>query len=82
MYLDYAEMQAKNKKVLYMEDWIVKLDAFLQFNEQNILQHVGNISNELALEKANEEFDAYTKQLDINRESDFDKLIKQFPKKK
>ncbi len=74
MYLDYAEMQAKNNKVLYMQDWVVKLDAFLQFNEQNILQHLGKISNELALEKANKEFETYKKHIDIIYESDFDKL--------
>lgn len=75
MYLDYAEMQAKNNKVLYMQDWVVKLDAFLQFNEQNILQHLGKISNELALEKANKEYETYKKHIDIIYESDFDKLI-------
>ena len=39
MYLDYAELQAKNKKVMYMADWAKKLDSFLQFNERDILQN-------------------------------------------
>jgi hypothetical protein len=39
MYLDYAEFQAKNYKAMTMEDWIEKLDKFLQFNEQEILEN-------------------------------------------
>jgi hypothetical protein len=39
MYLDYAELQAQNRNPMHMGDWITKLDAFLQFNEKNILTH-------------------------------------------
>ena len=39
MYLDYAERQAKKGQVMYMKDWVKKLDAFLQFNEEAVLQH-------------------------------------------
>src|SRR3990167_4086763 len=38
MYLDYAEMQAKRGIIMYMKDWVLKLDTFLQFNEEEILQ--------------------------------------------
>ena len=38
MYLDYAEMQAQKGVVMYMKNWVEKLDAFLQFNEKEILQ--------------------------------------------
>lgn len=41
MYLDYAERQAKKGQVMYMKDWVKKLDAFLQFNEEAVLQLVG-----------------------------------------
>ena len=37
MYLDYAENQAVKGVVMNMKDWIIKLDAFLQFNEESIL---------------------------------------------
>ena len=43
MYLDYAERQAKKGQVMYMKDWVKKLDAFLQFNEEAVLQHRGQI---------------------------------------
>lgn len=49
-YLDFAELQAKRKKVMYMNDWINKLDDFLKVNEQDILANAGKISAELAQE--------------------------------
>jgi hypothetical protein len=41
MYLDYAELQAKRGQVMYMKDWVQKLNAFLQFNERDILEDKG-----------------------------------------
>lgn len=56
MYLDYAEDQARRKKPMHMTDWVAKLDAFLQFNDRNILEHAGQVSHELAVEHAFSEF--------------------------
>ena len=50
MYLDYAEDQARRKSPMHMADWIKKLDAFLQFNERNILTHAGKVSKAIAEE--------------------------------
>ena len=50
MYLDYAEMQANNRKIMNMKDWITKLDAFLDLNEKEILKGTGNVSH-LEMEK-------------------------------
>ncbi|MFH1232880.1 MAG: virulence RhuM family protein, partial [Patescibacteria group bacterium] len=57
MYLDYAEMQAQKGVVMYMKDWAEKLDAFLQFNEKDILQDSGKISHELAVTLAESEYE-------------------------
>jgi hypothetical protein len=75
MYLDYAEMQARNGKVMYMKDWVKKLDGFLQFNEQAILQNAGKISHELAIAKAENEYEKYHQKQLINFESDFEKAV-------
>jgi len=75
MYLDYAELQAKNKKVMYMKDWVTKLDAFLQFNEKEILNHKGKISNKVATELALSEYEKYRVIQDREYISDFDKLL-------
>lgn len=55
-YLDFAERQARQKKILYMLDWKTKLDAFLALNEDKILTHAGSISAEIAKEHALSEY--------------------------
>lgn len=75
MYLDYAENQSQKGVIMYMKDWIVKLDAFLQFNEETILKHHGNVSHAVALALAETEFEKYRVVQDKVIESDFDKVI-------
>ena len=57
MYLDYAEDQARRRKKLYMRDWREKLDAFLKFNEREILEHAGRVSMEVAQALALEQYE-------------------------
>lgn len=59
MYLDFAEDQAKRHKQIFMRDWRQKLDSFLQLNERNILDHAGKISHELAIAKAEDEYEKF-----------------------
>lgn len=76
MYLDYAECQAKKGQVMYMKDWVQKLDAFLQFNEEAVLLHSGKVSHEVVKALAEQEYDKFhAKQLQ-RYEFDFDKLLK------
>ncbi|MDA3885195.1 MAG: virulence RhuM family protein [Candidatus Delongbacteria bacterium] len=76
MYLDYAELQAQNHKIMYMKDWIKKLDSFLQFNEKDILEDSGKISHEIAMELAEKEYEEFRKEQDKNYISDFDNQLK------
>lgn len=62
-YLDFAEMQAKRRKPMYMQDWINKLDDFLRLGEHEILTHAGRISHAEALARANEEYEKYRKNM-------------------
>lgn len=59
MYLDYAEEQAERRKPLYMRDWRAKLDAFLAFNERDILKDAGRISAEIAQKLALDEYEKF-----------------------
>lgn len=77
MYLDYAESQAEKGQVMYMKDWVQKLDAFLQFNERAILKDAGRVSHEVALALAEKEFEKYRVIQDTNFVSDFDKDLQQ-----
>ena len=75
MYLDYAESQAQKGVVMYMKDWIEKLDGFLQFNEQAILKHQGKVTHEVARKLAEDEYEKFRIAQDKLMISDFDKII-------
>jgi hypothetical protein len=60
MYLDYAEVQAERKQPVYMKEWKEKLDAFLRFNEQEILSDKGTVSMEVAQQLALEEYEKFS----------------------
>ena len=76
MYVDYAEMQAQKGIVMYMKDWVNKLDAFLQFNEEDILKDSGKVSHEVAVALAESEYERYRIVQDRLFESDFDREVK------
>ena len=76
MYLDYAEDQAEQGIVMTMEDWAEKLNAFLKFNQKDILQDAGKVSAAIAKTFAEKEYDRYKPIQARLFESDFDKIIK------
>lgn len=76
-YLDYAEMQAMNHIAMTMKEWITKLNAFLQFNEKDVLQNAGIVSAAIAQEFAINEYEKYRQIQLKSYQSDFDKLLKQ-----
>lgn len=76
MYLDYAEVQAERNIPMTMEDWSKKLDAFLQFNEWDILNDSGKVTAEIAKKFAESEFEKYRIIQDKIFESDFDRFLK------
>lgn len=77
MYLDYAENQAARQLPMRMRDWVEKLDAFLRFNEYDILQDAGKVSHEVAKALAEEAYAQFRVGQDEMYESDFDRVVKQ-----
>ncbi len=59
MYLDYAEEQAERRKTITMKDWRAKLDAFLQFNEREVLRDAGRVSAAVAERLALQRYEAF-----------------------
>ena len=59
MYLDYAEDQARRRRTLTMHDWEDKLDAFLQFNEREVLTHAGRLRSDVAEKLALERYESF-----------------------
>lgn len=86
MYLDYAEDQAARQVPMHMADWVKKLDAFLTFNERNILRNAGKISAKMAEEHADREFAKFDAARLTHEAaeptSDFDKIVERTKKLK
>jgi hypothetical protein len=61
-YLDLAEIQALNRKPMYMKNWIEKLDEFIKISGNEILQHSGTISHQQAIDKAHNEYNKFNQQ--------------------
>ncbi len=81
MYLDFAEDQARRKKPMHMAEWVQRLDAFLQFNERNVLTHAGAVSHQLAEAHAHAQFERYEavrRKLEAEQpSSDFDRVVEE-----
>ncbi len=87
-YLEFAELQARSRRPMYMRNWIAKLDDFLRLSERDILTHAGRVSHELAIAKAEGEFEKFQgRQLaqPSEAEKEFEAMVKglkQLPPKK
>lgn len=74
-FLDFAELQALEQKIMKMADWVNELDNQIKLNRKKILEGNGSISHEKAMEKAEKEFNLYRNREMKAFESDFDKFI-------
>lgn len=85
MYLDGAELFAKKHKEMRMADWVDRLDAFLKFNQYDILSNAGTVKSIVAKAFAEKQFEKFRVVQDREYKSDFDKVVeatrtKQLPK--
>ncbi len=76
MYLDYAENQAARQRPMKMDDWVEKLDAFLRFNEYEVLNNAGKVSHDVAMKLAEEQYEHFRVSQDRRFESDFERAAK------
>ena len=81
MYLDFAELQAERQIPMKMQEWAERLDAFLQFNQYEVLNNPGKVSAAVAKKIAETEYDKYRVIQDKNFISDFDREVKKLKKK-
>jgi hypothetical protein len=83
LYIEYAELQALERKVMTMRDWITKLDEFLKVSGRDLLDHAGKVSAESARAKAEKEYRRYRKLLDTQPQrvdAEFEKAAKELKK--
>ena len=84
MYLDFAEDQALRRRAVYMREWQEKLDAFLRFNERQILTDAGKVTREVADALALEAYDQFhARRISQQAQADaLDEAVKKLPKRK
>lgn len=84
MYLDYAELQAERNHSMTMNQWIDKLNEFLQFNDYDVLNNAGKVQRKVAEKLARDHFTQYQQQQleSTNTNSDFDQFIEDLKHKK
>lgn len=77
LYLDFAELQVKNRQIMYMKDWVEKLDEFLQISGHNVLKDFGKYTRQEADEHIKTEWKKYKKilQIEMNRGKPVIKLL-------
>ena len=83
LYIEYAELQALERKPMTMRDWIAKLDEFMSISRRELLDHAGRISAEQARLKAESEYERYRKLLDAQPrliDAEFEKAVKALKK--
>jgi hypothetical protein len=83
LYIEFAELQALNRKPMTMQNWIEKLDEFLKISGRELLDHAGKISSETARMKAEMEYDRYRTLIDAKPrqvDADFEQAAKRLQK--
>lgn len=82
MFIDFAELRALNRQIMAMKDWLNQVEKFLSYTDQQILRHAGQISHEMALVKASDEYEKYRAQQNREYLSDFDRVLLEYLKGK
>jgi hypothetical protein len=82
MFIDFAELRALDRQVMTMTDWVAHVKKFLDFTDQQVLHNAGKISHEMALKKAQGEFEKFRVDQDREYLSDFDKALARYFKGK
>jgi hypothetical protein len=75
MFLDFAENIAKKQKKMSMEDWVSRLDNFIAFNEYEILQNLGQISQKVASDWVVNQYEKFKPIQEIEHKTDFEKVV-------
>ena len=80
MFVDFAELRALNRQIMTMKDWLKQVEKFLNYTDQQILRHAGQISHAMAVAKASEEYEKYRVQQNREYLSDFDRVLAKYLK--
>ena len=78
MFLDYAEMQAEKRQLMYMKDWEEILNKFLKFNDKELLENAGKLSHDFMINYIDKQYNSYKKQLKEEQNIDSIKELEKY----
>jgi len=80
MFIDYAELMAEDEILMSMQDWVEQTNQFLKNNRRNILEGKGRVSHDIAIKKADAEYQIFRVRQDQEYVSEFDKEVERYLK--
>lgn len=78
MFIDYAELMAEDEILMSMQDWVEQTNQFLVNNRREVLTGKGKISHEIAMKKAEQEYEAFRVKQDKEYISEFDREVERY----
>ena len=80
MFIDYAELMAEDEILMSMQDWVEQTNQFLRNNRRNVLDGKGKISHDMAIKKAEKEYETFRVRQDQEYISEFDRQVERYLK--
>ena len=80
MFIDYAELMAEDEILMSMQDWVEQTNQFLMNNRRKVLAGKGKVSHDVAIEKANKEYEVFRVKQDREYVSEFDREVEKYLK--
>lgn len=80
MFIDYAELMAEDEILMSMQDWVEQTNQFLMNNRRKVLAGKGKVSHDVAIEKANKEYEVFRVKQDREYISEFDREVEKYLK--
>ncbi len=80
MFIDYAELMAEDEILMSMQDWVEQTNQFLINNRRDVLDGKGKISHDMAMKKAEKEYEAFRVRQDQEYISEFDRQVERYLK--
>lgn len=80
MFIDYAELMAEDEVLMSMQDWVEQTNQFLRNNRREVLEGKGKVSHDIAMKKAEKEYEIFRVKQDQEYVSEFDREVERYLK--
>ncbi len=80
MFIDYGELMAEDEVLMSMQDWVEQTNQFLRNNRREVLEGKGKVSHDMAMKKAEKEYEIFRVKQDLEYVSEFDREVERYLK--